>query len=155
MPEPCPQDPVLYAIQPTFIIVRELHFVSHRPPSGTDRIDESSVRITQKITPFNEETRRLQVSLEASFGFDDLGTSPSPPFSVKVVITAEFVVNEPFPHDKIQLWATINAPFVVYPYLRERLYYVTVQGGYPPILLPLLQIPTFKVEVPRSEPVAE
>jgi hypothetical protein len=31
-------------------------------------------------------------------------------------------------------------------YLRERMHYITAQGGYPPIMLPLLQIPTMKIE---------
>jgi preprotein translocase subunit SecB len=142
----------LYAIQPTFFAVREIHFVSHRPPSANDRIDQSSVRVTEKVSPFNEETKRLQVSLEAKFGFEVEASATPPPFSVKVVITAEFAISDAFPRDRVQEWAVVNAPFVIFPYLRERLYYITAQAGYPPILLPLLQIPTFKVEIARPAP---
>jgi len=66
-------------------------------------------------------------------------------------MTGEFAIEDNFPRDKIELWASINAPFVIYPYMRERLYYITNQGGYPPIMLPLLQIPTIKIENPKSE----
>ena len=52
---------IAYPIQPTFIVVRELYFVSHRPPSADDRIDESSVHITQSASPFDAQTRRVQV----------------------------------------------------------------------------------------------
>jgi preprotein translocase subunit SecB len=135
---------IAYPIQPTFIVVRELYFVSHRPPSAQDRIDESSIHITQSATPFDEATRRVQVTLTAEYGLDQPGAPP--PFSVRVAIIGEFSISHEFPADKIQQWVGVNAGFVIYPYLRERVYYLTSQGGYPPIMLPLLQIPTMKLE---------
>jgi len=140
-----------YPIQPTFIIVREIHFISNRPPSKSDKIDESKIKFSRTITPFDEKSKRLQVTLGAEYGFDPDQETSKPPFSVKVVMTGEFVIEENFPKDKIELWASINAPFVIYPYLRERLYYITNQGGFPPIMLPLLQIPTMKIETQKPE----
>jgi preprotein translocase subunit SecB len=136
---------IAYPIQPTFIVVRELYFVSYRPPSADDRIDESSVHITQSAGPFDEQTRRVQVTLKAEFGMKRDEESP-PPFSARVVVTGEFNISEAFPKEKITLWIGTNAAFVLYPYLRERMHYITAQGGYPPIMLPLLQIPTMKIE---------
>jgi preprotein translocase subunit SecB len=138
-----------YPVQPTFIAVREIHFVSHRPPSDSDKIDESKIQISHSISQFDESRKRIQVTLAAKFGFDKEASNP--PFSVRVVITGEFAIADEFPRDKILLWAKLNAPFVIYPYLRERLYYITIQGGYPPITLPLLQIPTLKMETSKSE----
>lgn len=152
MPEQ-PPSVALYPIQTTFITVREIHFVSHRPPSPSDKIEQSTISITQSATPFNEATRRVQVTLIAEFG---PGSEPSPnppPFTVKVAMTGEFVIEPSFPADKINLWVTLNAAFVIYPYLRERLHYITSQGGYPPILLPLMQIPTIKIEGPKPPQV--
>lgn len=151
MPEQPPSQ-VPYPVQPTFIVVRELHFVSHRPPSKSDRIDESRVHIAQSASPFDPATKRVQVTLKAEFGFENDPAVPAPPFSVKVAITGEFRIDDSFPRDKIQLWTSVNAAFVIFPYLRERLYYITVQGGYPPILLPLMQIPTIKLENPQPKP---
>ena len=139
-----PQRP--YPVQPTFIVVREIQFVSHRPPSPTDRIEESEIRFSHSIAPFDEQNKRIQITLSAEFGFQTDPTKPQPPFSLKVVMTGEFAIADDFPRDKIQLWATRNAPFVIFPYLRERLHYMSSQGGYPPIMLPLLQIPTLKLE---------
>lgn len=138
-----------YPVQPTFIVVREIHFVSHRPPSNEDKIDESEIHFTQQISPFDERQKRVQVTLGAEFGFQVGPEKPKPPFSVKVVMTGEFSISDEFPRDKIQLWAYRNAAFVIFPYLRERLYYITSQAGYPPILLPLIQIPTIKIETPQ------
>jgi preprotein translocase subunit SecB len=140
-----PQEPA-YPIQPTFIVVREVHFISHRPPSKTDRIDQSTIRITQKSTSFNEEKRRLQITLTAEFNCDAEPSAEGPPFSARVAITGEFSIGASFPSDKIQLWAAQNARFVLYPYLRERMHYISNQGGYPPIMLPLIQIPTIRLE---------
>ena len=146
-PQPdTPVPPWHYPVQPTFIVVREIQFISHRPPRKTDNIQDSEIRFTQSIAPFDEKTKRLQVSLAAEFGFQNDPGKPQPPFALKVVMTGEFAIADDFPRDKIQLWATRNAPFVIFPYLRERLYYMSSQGGYPPILLPLMQIPTLKLE---------
>ncbi len=142
-----PSTPLVYPVQPTFITVRESHFISHRPPSDSDRIDQSNVRINQTASQFNEETRRIQVTVVAEFGFEETPATP-PPFSAKLAIVGEFVIDDSFPRDKIKLWASKNAPFVIYPYLRERLHELTNQGGHPPILLPLLQIPTFSLSAP-------
>ena len=105
---------IAYPIQPTFIVVRELYFVSYRPPSAADRIDESSVHITQSAGPFDEQTRRVQVTLKAEFGMKRDEQSP-PPFSARVVVTGEFNISEAFPKEKITLWIGTNAAFVLYP----------------------------------------
>jgi preprotein translocase subunit SecB len=140
-----------YPVQPTFIVVRELHFISNRPPSKSDRIDESEIKIVQTVMPFDEVTKRVQITLSAEFGFESTAQKPKPPFSVKVAITGEFAIADVFPREKIPLWANRNAAFAIFPYLREGLYYITVQGGYPPILLPLLQIPTLQIERPTTD----
>jgi preprotein translocase subunit SecB len=154
MPDIPAKAPDLYPIQTTFIAVREIHFVSHRPPSPNDKIEESSVTITQTATPFNEATRRVQVTLAAEFGPGNEASQNPPPFTVRVALTGEFVIDPTFPADKINIWITRNAPFVLYPYLRERLHYITSQGGYPPIMLPLMQIPTIRITLPQQTSVA-
>ena len=124
--------PQMYPIQPTFLVVREIQFVSHRPPSPADRIDESEIRFSQVISPFDENTKRVQVTIGAEFGFQSDPQKAQPPFSLKVVMTGEFAIADDFPRDKIQLWANRNAACVIYPYLRERMHYMSSQGGYPP-----------------------
>ncbi len=64
-------------------------------------------------------------------------------------MTGEFVIDPSFPTDKIRLWIIQNSAYLIFPYLRERLHYITGQGGYPPILLPLMQIPTIKIDAPK------
>jgi hypothetical protein len=82
--------PAEYPIQVTFITVREVHFISHRPPSPNDKIEESTISIRQAATPFNEATRRVQVTLNAEFGRSPEPQPNPPPFSVKVAMTGEF-----------------------------------------------------------------
>lgn len=139
-----------YPVQPTFVAVREIHFVSNRPPKSEDRIDQNQVKIGQRVSAFDEITKRVQITLVAEYGFEPEQQGPKTPFSVRVVMTGEFAIADSFPRDKIALWANKNAAFAIFPYLREKLHSVTIQGGYPPILLPLLQIPTLKVELVKE-----
>lgn len=141
----------VYPIQPTYITVREIHFISHRPPSKNDRIDDSDVKLSQFVSAFNPEHKRVQVTLSAEFGFEDGQAVARQPFSLKVLITGEFSIGDDFPRDMIPVWTAKNAPFVIYPYLRERVYSICLQGGYPPLILPLLQIPTIKIDLSKQE----
>jgi preprotein translocase subunit SecB len=134
-----------YPVQPTFITVRELRFISHRPPAKTDQIDQSNIEFKRSISEFIESTKKIQITLHASLGCEDGSKTPHLPFFLQVAITGEFFIADTFPREKIAVWANVNAPFVLYPYLRERICYLSVQGGYPPVILPLLQIPTFKL----------
>jgi preprotein translocase subunit SecB len=136
----------LYPIQPVFIVVREVHLISHRPPRQTDHIDESRVQITHLISEFNEEEKQIQVTLCATLGSESPNQTPNLPFFLRVSVTGQFSISDSFPREKIKLWANVNAPYVIYPYLRERFYYFSSQAGYLPVMLPLLQIPTLRTE---------
>lgn len=70
-----------------------------------------------------------------------------PPYEMIVELVARFKVDEKkFSVDNIEDWANRNAPIVMYPYLRERVYALTIQAGFKPLLLPLVEVPTFKIE---------
>ena len=66
---------------------------------------------------------------------------------MRVVIGGVFKVDETkFAKADIDDWANRNAPFILYPYLREQAYTLTVRCGFPGIIIPLLEVPTFKIE---------
>lgn len=50
-----------------------------------------------------------------------------------------------FPAEYIHDWAEKNAPLVIYPYVREQVYGLSSRVGIKAVLLPLLEIPTFKL----------
>ncbi len=76
------------------------------------------------------------------------------PFALRVHIMGQFKVDEStFDKAKIDKWARINAPYILYPYLREHVFALTARSGFDPVLLPLVELPTIKIE--RKPPVVE
>jgi len=74
----------------------------------------------------------------------EIGTEGDNPFTLRVELIGEFQVNEEsFPVDKITHWAKHNAPILLVPYLREQVYSLSVRSGLVPILLPLVELPSF------------
>lgn len=93
---------------------------------------------------YDPETHQIQVRMRvvAGEGEDDV-------VSLRVEIHGRFEVDESsFPMDKLDHWADHNAPMVLYPYIREHVYSLTSKVGLPEGLLPLIEIPTFRVEAP-------
>ena len=71
--------------------------------------------------------------------------------TLKVEFHGRFKVDESsFPMDRLDHWADHNAPMVLYPYIREHVYSLTSKVGLPEGLLPLIEIPTFRVEAPGA-----
>lgn len=76
----------------------------------------------------------------------NMGEEEKSPFKLKIEMAGIFEVDESrFPLIHIEHWASNNAPLVLYPYLRELAYGLTTRAGFPGVLLPLLQVPTFKI----------
>lgn len=135
----------LHPIQIQGIKVREL-FV--RNNAMTDDSDELSGDFEFKVghTEFNAEESSIDVGLVIVMG------KPEDPDSdelldLKVHLHAKFSIDvKLFPVDKIEHWAVHNAPLILYPYAREQVYALTGRTLKSPILLPLLQVPTVRVE---------
>jgi preprotein translocase subunit SecB len=91
---------------------------------------------------YDEENRTIIVHVRAEVGQDD-GTAP---YELRVELAGAFEVDpDKFPIIHIEDWAKRNAPLILYPYLREHVYGLTSRAEVGAILLPLFEIPTFKV----------
>ena len=136
-----------HPIQLSHLGIAEFSFKSTRPPRPSDTVPPDTVEI--KINnALNQEHKELQVSIRASVGQKDkleenLETLPYY-FTVRVVGT--FHITDKFPMEHVKRWAEENAPFVIFPYLREIVYSLTTRAGFPPILLPLVEVPTFQLD---------
>ena len=108
------------------------------------------VEITYSLQTAHSEYDRENkiISVKVKFEIEDAkGDEEKPPFVMLVDLMARFEVDESrFPIAHIDDWAARNAPIIVYPYLRERVYALTIQAGFKPLLLPLVEVPTFKIE---------
>lgn len=94
---------------------------------------------------YNEESKTINV-MATLFIRDDSGAGRTNPFNLKVSIVGEFEVDEKnFPPKYVEDWAEKASMFVLYPYIREITYTLTNRCGIDAVILPLFEVPTFKV----------
>lgn len=106
-------------------------------------IDASVVTLTSGHSAYNNDEHAILVKIGAEIGQDE----DSLPFEIRVAILGAFEVDESrFPLVHISDWAQRNAPLVLYPYLREQVYNLTSRLGIQSVLLPLFEVPTFRIE---------
>lgn len=71
---------------------------------------------------------------------------PGALFSVGAAVEGTFQWTEPVPVE-IEEFARRNAAAFMWPYLREAVWNLTVRSGFPPLILPVLNLATAEVEV--------
>ncbi len=148
MPEPAPEakGPAEYPIQANFIAVRELYIKSHVPPNQRVQVDSANFILKTAHSSYDEAQHVIEVGVIIEYGIE---TKPDEvvPFALRAHIMGQFKVDEStFEKAKIDKWARINAPYILYPYLREHVFALTARAGFNPVLLPLLELPTIKIE---------
>ena len=71
------------------------------------------------------------------------------PYRLIIELVGLFHVDEDsFPVNKIEHFARNNAPLLLSPYLRESAYSLTTKCGFTPFILPLYEVPQFRIEDP-------
>ena len=148
MPEatPATERASIYPIQANFIAVRELYIKPHLPPN--QRLGANPDEFTMKTahTAYDEERHVIEVGSQVEYAIETKADQVAP-YSLRVHIMGQFRVDESqFDKAKIDAWARINAPYILYPYLREHVFALTARAGFEPLLLPLLELPTIKIE---------
>lgn len=138
----------LYPIQLADLGVRELSIRALVPPEGSDtRIDLKDCSIITGHGDYDTEKKTISVGLKLEVGGkkDDLVT-------MKIELLGLFQVldEKVFPVNRISEWAAGNAPVILYPFLREHVYALTARCGFKPLTLPLVVVPTFKVDKPKQ-----
>jgi preprotein translocase subunit SecB len=137
--------PLTYPIQANFIAVRELYIKSNVPLNQRLKVAPSNFRMKTAHTAYDDERHVIEVGVQIEYGIE---TKPEEvvPFALRVHLMGQFQVDESqFKKEKIETWARINAPFILYPYLREHVYALTARAGLDPVLLPLMELPTIKM----------
>ena len=105
--------------------------------------DTGKFTLTTGYGEYNQEDHAIMVTVEAKMSSEDEGN----PFDLDIGLLGVFEVNEDeFPLIHIEDWAKRNAPIILYPYLREQVFSLTTRCGYRGSLLPLLEVPTFKLQ---------
>lgn len=140
-------DLILHPIQLISLNVIELYIKVNQPPESSDlNLEEKDFSLRTGRSDYDEENHIIQVGVKLEIGGEEGQESH---FTLKVVLGGVFKVDETkFQKVHIQDWAKRNAPIILYPYLREQAFALTVRCGFPGIILPLLEVPTFKIGAP-------
>jgi preprotein translocase subunit SecB len=96
---------------------------------------------------FDVESSEIAVKGRILIGYDEEGNKlDNAEFHLEVEVEGFFTVDlSSFPQEQIFHWAVHNAPYVLYPYLREGAYALTARLFPNAALLPLLEVPTVKL----------
>lgn len=105
--------------------------------------DEVCFELFHGHSQFNVDDRKIAVKIGASVDSTDGNDSP---FDLRVELLGIFSVSDEFDEKYVESWAKTNAPLIIYPYLREHVYSLTSRAGFEGRVLPLFEIPVFKIE---------
>lgn len=132
----------LHPLQLGSLLVMELHAKMKPGHDIETPIEPSNFLLSSGRAKYDESEHSIAVKIAATIGYDDENV----PFEMRVELVGVFVVDEKrFPLVHLDHWAETNAPLVLYPYLREHVYSLTGRLGVMPVLLPLFEIPTFRI----------
>lgn len=107
--------------------------------------DEGNFRFYNGTSEYNEDKKVVLVKIGVEMGRGASDNDDSP-FDLHVELLGVFEVDEEqFPIEHIGDWAKRNAPLVLYPYLREHVHGLTSRAGFDGMLLPLFEVPTFRL----------
>ncbi|VGM95237.1 Uncharacterised protein [uncultured Avibacterium sp.] len=126
----------------------------------TSEIDENSNSFQMRFahSEYDKEMKSIGVKLNISIGYEYDGVSTPQKISncdfyLEVTVEGIFLVDESlFPIDKIESWASSNAPLVLYSYAREAAFSLTNRlDKNSAAILPLLSVPTFRIVQPNNK----
>lgn len=110
-------------------------------------LDPKWFALTTGHSKYDDENRTIPVKVKAQIKSEE-GNAP---FDLLVELLGIFEVDDQrFPITFVEDWARRNAPLILYPYLREQVYSLTSRCGFEGALLPLLELPTFKLPPQNS-----
>lgn len=110
----------VYGIQLEKISVVELYIRTNKIPEYNDVPKEDEIKFSFGHNDYDIENKTILVAAKIEIGLEEISESP---YSLKIEIAGNFYVDEDrFPVDQIDDWASRNAPFILYPFIREHTY---------------------------------
>jgi hypothetical protein len=132
------------------IVPTRIDFEAFAPPSEAkppEYHDPAGVVFSVGVKYHLEEDSGV-VLISAEATFEKPGGEPSPakpPYRLNVGASAPFIYDpKEISKDEVAEWCAKGAFFVVSPYLRLLVFFVTGQSGFPTITLPLVKVPMFR-----------
>lgn len=132
-----------HPIQLLNITVEEVFFKKNYQNQEEKYDNEFSLVVSR--SEYDAEEKMFSVKLDMIIESEKEG--PQRPYDMRISISGHFSVDEDqFPNDQIYKFADHNAPILLIPYIREHAYSMSTRAGVDPIIFPLVQVPTFKLQ---------
>ncbi len=143
-----------HPIELKLLHVAELSIKLHTPPDEVGEIPKEAFKILHGYSDYDDQNKGFTAGIILEIG---KGMSESEvPFHLKIEIVGIFSVDEQnFDLKYVEDWAQKNAHFILMPYLREQVYSLSSRCGLSPIILPLVQVPTFEIRRPVEKATAK
>lgn len=133
-----------HAIQLVAFQTTELRIQVTGDLSKLDNFGQCAATLESSHTAYNDEEKTIQVRLRSV-----VTESEDMPLSLHVEVIGLFKVDETmFNRTFVEDWAKTNAPYILYPYVREHVFGLATRIGVKGLLMPLLEIPTIRVTSP-------
>ena len=150
----------LHPIQLNFVAVRELFIETFYHSSPTFAFQPESGNLLTESGEFDPVRKIIQIGLFYKIGIDhtpseeeaeELRKTSKMPYRLRVHLIGEFRIDtDKFPVEKIAIWARVNAPALLFPYLREQVSALTVRCGIPSLILPMIVLPPTREGLPKT-----
>lgn len=130
-----------HPIQLVSVAVKELYIRPNKFPELNEG-DSGRFSISVGKTDFNDKTNTIGVALKLEVGTEKCGDAEAAPYEMRIELLGTFEVNtELFKVEFLEDWSHRNAPYLLFPYLREQAYALSSRCGFSPMILPLFQVP--------------
>ncbi len=136
-----------HPIQLNEIAVSKLSVVINDHDKALDYQGSVSMQMAIGKSDFSLEEKSISIGLRVKVGpvnsedstdFDSYGSDGGCIFLVEVELYGNFVVDlDRFQQKHIEPWSRINAPFLLFPYVREHVYGLANRAGMRGLILPL------------------
>lgn len=107
-----------HPIQIADVQVKQLNLSVYDPIECKKDNQEAKVVLKHGCSDFDKAQNIIAVGFKCEIN-KELEEKETISFEMTVEIIGIFTVSEEFPKDKIEHWATHNAPYILLPYLRE------------------------------------
>jgi len=169
-PKPAALDTRPFPVRLQFLHLTKLTFEAKGVPENLleDEKEKASPGFLKVVVNANVGDTRATVAWTLSFLFSGAGPESEPPsqsngaaipadsrrdyYSLEIRYTAGFVYDQKdiTKHD-VQQWCEKGSFYIVMPYMRSIVSGITSESGFPVVLLPLLEVPTFRPH-PKEAP---
>ncbi len=132
----------IHPIELVDIYPKKLFIDAIKPPSRKTGVKPTDLLTQVGWSDFDEKEQSLMVSVSLTTKKEGRKKLP---YEMEVVLVGLFVIDtEKFRKEDIPDWARRASLFVLMPYVREYVYWLTYRCNFKPLVLPLVQVPTIQ-----------